>query len=312
MKKRILVVSSANMDFVMNVSCLPEAGETLLEETGNYSFIPGGKGGNSAIAVQRLGGDCVFCAKLGRDHSGSVLRQLYQNEGINVTYMHSTPDTPTGLAAITVEENGGNRITVFPGANDCLTADDAEEALLCYPDAVLLHFEIPNEAILSAAKYAAKQGAPIFIDAGPAKPDFPFDQLPELEVFSPNEQETEAYTGIYPATADLALKAAIRLEKMVKAKYYVIKLGDRGALVYDKTYYKIADAYMTKVVDTTAAGDGFTAALALEYVRTGNIMHACRYANAVGAMIVGKSGASTSIPNEAQLAKFVEMREIKL
>ena len=45
MKKRILVVSSANMDFVMNVSCIPEAGETLLEETGSYSFIPGGKGG---------------------------------------------------------------------------------------------------------------------------------------------------------------------------------------------------------------------------------------------------------------------------
>ena len=165
---------------------------------------------------------------------------------------------------------------------------------------------------MSAAKYAAKQGAPIFIDAGPAKPDFPFDQLPELEVFSPNEQETEAYTGIYPATADLALKAAIRLEKMVKAKYYVIKLGDRGALVYDKTYYKIADAYSVRVVDTTAAGDGFTAALTLEYIRTGNIMHACRYANAVGAMIVSKNGASTSIPNEAQLAKFVEMREIKL
>ena len=312
MKKRILVVSSANMDFVMNVDRLPRANETLLEETGNYSFIPGGKGGNSAIAVQRLGGDCVFCAKIGKDTSGAALRHLYQTEGINTNYVHSTPDAPTGLAAITVEGNGDNRITVFPGANDCLSADDAEEALLCYPDAVLIHFEIPNEAILSAAKYAAKQGVPIVIDAGPAKPDFPFEQLPELEIFSPNEQETEAYTGIYPATADLALKAAIKLEKLVNAKFYVIKLGDRGALVYDKTYYNIADAYMTKVVDTTAAGDGFTAALTLEYARTGNIMHSLRYANAVGAMIVSKNGASTSIPNEAQLAKFVEMKDIKL
>ena len=181
MKKRILVVSSANMDFVMNVSCLPEAGETLLEETGNYSFIPGGKGGNSAIAVQRLGGDCVFCAKIGRDHSGSVLRQLYQNEGINVTYMHSTTDAPTGLAAITVEENGDNRITVFPGANDCLTADDAEEALLCYPDAVLLHFEIPNEAILSAAKYAAKQGGPSLSTQAPQSPIFLSISCPSLK-----------------------------------------------------------------------------------------------------------------------------------
>ena len=104
MKKRILVVSSANMDFVMNVSAIPEAGETLLESTGDYRFIPGGKGGNSAIAVQRLGGDCVFCAKLGRDQSGATLRQLYQNEGINVTYMRSAEGASTGLAAIIVEE----------------------------------------------------------------------------------------------------------------------------------------------------------------------------------------------------------------
>lgn len=311
MKKRILVVSSANMDFVMNVSRIPNAGETVIE-SGSYKLIPGGKGANSALAVQRLGGDCVFCAKIGRDANGEALRKLFAAEGLNLSALRSTDSAPTGLAAVTVEADGSNRISVFEGANRYLNADDAEEALLCYPDALFMHFEIPDEAILTAAHFAAKKNIPIVIDAGPAKPDFPFDKLPPLEIFSPNEAETEAYTGINPNSAENALRAAVMLQRIVKSHYYVIKLGGRGALVYDGKYYNIAPSYEVKVVDTTAAGDSFTAALTLEYLRSGNIMRACRYANAVGALVVGKEGASTSIPNEKQLSDFIAARQIEL
>lgn len=312
MKKRILVVGSANMDFVMNVSRLPMPGETLIEENCDYRLIPGGKGGNSAIAAQRLGADCVLCAKLGRDANGDALRRLFSGEGINQTALRSTDEAPTGLAAITVESDGTNRISVFSGANSLLSADDAEEALLCYPDALLMQFEVPSDAVLSAAYHAAKKNIPIIIDAGPARPDFPFGELPPLEIFSPNETETEAYTGIYPSSADSALQAAIKLQKIVRSHYYVIKLGDRGALVYDGKYYNIAAPYEVKAVDTTAAGDAFTAALTLEYLRSGNIMHSCRYANAVGALVVSRAGASTSIPNEEELRIFVSTRGITL
>ena len=193
-----------------------------------------------------------------------------------------------------------------------ITADDAEEALLCYPDALLMNFEIPNEAILTAAHFAAKKGIPIVIDAGPAKPDFPFEKLPVLEIFSPNESETQTYTGINPSNADNALRAAVVLQKIVKSHYYVIKLGDKGALVYDGKYYSIASSYEVKAVDTTAAGDSFTAALTLEYLRSGNIMHSMRYANAVGAYVVSKRGASSSIPKEKQLFAFMENQGIKI
>ena len=311
MKKRILVVSSANMDFVMNVSRLPMPGETIMEN-GNYKLIPGGKGANSAIAVERLGGDCVFCAKLGRDANGEALKNLYAAEGINLSAIRWTPEAPTGLAAITVEEDGTNRISVFPGANNYLNADDAEEALLCYPDALLMHFEIPNEAIITAAHFAAKKNIPIVIDAGPAKPDFPFEKLPPLEIFSPNESETEIYTGINPNTAENALRAAVALQKIVRSHYYVIKLGGRGALVYDGKYYNIAPSYEVKAVDTTAAGDSFTAALTLEYLRSGNIMRSCRYANSASDLVVSRGGASTSIPNEKQLAEFIKAKRIEL
>ena len=77
--KRILTVSSANMDFVMSVSKIPQGGETQLE-SGTYQFVPGGKGANSAVAVRRLGGDSVFCCRLGKDANGSIMHNIYKKE----------------------------------------------------------------------------------------------------------------------------------------------------------------------------------------------------------------------------------------
>lgn len=178
--------------------------------------------------------------------------------------------------------------------------------MLCRPDALFMQLEIAPEAVIYAARYAAERDIPVFIDAGPALPDFPFEKLPRLEVFSPNETETEAYTGIAPSTPDACLRAATALSRMVDAHYYVIKLGGRGAYIYDGKYYFCLPAFDVKAVDTTAAGDAFTAALTLEYLRSGDIERAGKYANLVGAMTVGRAGALPSLPTSAELDKFTK------
>ncbi len=304
MKKRILTVSSANMDFVINTSRFPEAGQTLIGD-GSFRFVPGGKGANSAVAVQRLGGDSVFCTRLGNDRNGAELRRIYAREGIDCRFIVTDPERATGLASIMVEPSGQNRIIVFPGANSAICAEDVESAMLCRPDALFMQLEISPEAVIFAARYAAERDVPIFIDAGPALPDFPFSKLPRLEVFSPNETETEMYTGINPSDPDACLRAAMALSRMVDSHYYVIKLGGRGAYIYDGKYYFCLPALDVKAVDTTAAGDAFTAALTLEYLRSGDIERAGKYANLVGALTVGRAGAMPSLPTEAELQKFV-------
>lgn len=311
MKKRVLVVSSANMDFVMNMSRIPLAGETMIEN-GSYDYIPGGKGANSAVAFSKLGGDCVFCTRLGNDAHGARLRQVYKDSGIDTRFIFTDKTAKTGLAAIIVEESGANRITVYPGANFKLARNDIEEAFTCYPDAVFLQFEIPDSAIIATCEFAAKQGVPVFIDAGPARSDFPLDKLGTIEVFSPNESETRIYTGITPNTVENCLRAAIRLSTMVKAKYYVLKLGDRGAFVYDGRYHRIMPSLEVKAIDTTAAGDAFTAALTLDYLNTGDIYHACEYGNIVGAITVQRKGASVSIPTAEEVGLFIEQRKAEM
>ncbi len=311
MEKRILVVSSANMDFVMNMNSIPAAGQTVIESN-SYNYVPGGKGANSAVAIRRLGGDCVFCTRLGNDANGAVLNNVYKKEGIDVRFIARDNTVPTGLAAIMVEADGANRIVVYPGANLAITKDDIDNAMTCYPDALFMQLEIDPEAIIYAAERAAEAGIPIFIDAGPANKDFPLDRLPPLEVFSPNETETEIFTGISPNTPDNCLRAAIALSKMVKAKYYVIKLGSRGVYIYDGLYYHCLPTYDIKVVDTTAAGDSFTAAFTLEYLRTGDVERAGKYGNAVGTLAVSRAGAYTSLPTAAEVDEFVKKRNIKL
>lgn len=308
-KPRILTVSSANIDFLARMTTIPSVGQTLTSEDG-YEYTPGGKGANAALAVHKLGGDSVFCAKLGKDTHGTKLANLYAESGINTRFITADRHERTGLALVMVEDNGNNRIVVYPGANSRLNVGDVEDAMTCYPDALLLQFEIPRDTVLAAAEYARAAGTPIIVDAGPAIKDFPLEELGPVEIFSPNETETYAYTGIHPTSTDKCLKACMILSQRIKAKYYVLKLGERGVYLYDGTFFKVIAPYNVDVVDTTAAGDVFSAALTLEYLRSNDIRRACEYANIAGALTVAKEGAFNSVPSHDDIKKYVYDNDI--
>ena len=300
-QKKILVIGSANIDLSMNMYRVPKQGETLIDD-GGVAYTPGGKGANAALAFKKLGADVVFCTKLGADMHGQKLYNYYKEMGVNTSGIKVDHDAPTGLAVVMKESDGSNRIVVYPGANALLSTDNVLEAFSCSPDAVYIGFEIPFSVALAAAKIAAARNIPIFIDPAPADKEHQLENLPYLEVFSPNESETAEYTGITPTGADSALRAALALYKRVKCKYVVIKQGARGAFVYDGKHYSMVPAIKAdKVVDTTAAGDSFTAALTLEYLRCGDIKVAAKYACAAGAIAVSRMGASSSVPSEDEV-----------
>ena len=303
-KARILVVSSANIDFVQRMRRVPYSGETVVETDMGYSYVPGGKGANSAIAFARFGADCIFTCRLGRDSNAKRLISIYQREGIDTRYIREDPEVPTGLASILVEENGKNRIIVYPGANMTLSLDDIETGFTCYPDALYLQLEIPDEAILEACRRANQDDIPIFIDAGPARLDFPLEKLGRVEIFSPNENETRVFTGISPVNEDSCLRAAVKLSTRVDAKYIVLKLGERGSFVYDGREYWMIPAERVQAVDTTAAGDVFSAVMTYVYLQNGNIVSAVKYATCAAALSVTRLGASTSIPTLEEVIAY--------
>ena len=303
-KPRILAVGSANIDFIANVNRVPEAGETLLAG-GSYEFVPGGKGANCAVAAARLGADVVFCTRVGNDTYGRMLAKVYADEKIDCRSVIIDKTRPTGLASVYVEESGANRITVFPGANAAVSRSDVEDAFMSYPDALLTQFEIPLDTVYFAAELAAENDVPVFIDGGPVPPALDFSALGKVTVFSPNENEAYAYTGIRPTDAESYIRICLDLYSRMKVQYIVLKLGARGCYVYDGHFGEAVPSYSVNAADTTAAGDSFTAALTYEFLRSGNIRSACRYANAVGALTVTKRGALPSLPTEKEVLEFI-------
>jgi ribokinase len=307
----LLVVGSVNMDLVMQVDKVPGGGQTLLGR--HYSYVPGGKGSNQAVAAARLGMAVSFVGRVGEDAHGPVLRQRLEAEGISGEHLGSDDSQQTGFAAIFVEADGQNRIVVFPGANMAIRKEDVAEAFEASYAAVLINLEIPDAIVLEVCRLARQRDIPIVLDAGPIR-DLDFSQLHGLEIISPNETETRAITGIECRGVDDALQAAQKLVQIAPSRYAVIKLGERGALLYDaredsSAYLK---GYEVEAVDSTAAGDAFTAALTAHYLRFADIEQAVRYANAAGALAVTRLGAQPSLPTEAQLQDFIRERGLEI
>ena len=171
---------------------------------------------------------------------------------------------------------------------------------------------IPERAAIAATEYAARKNIPVIIDTGGVRADYQLTKLFPCEVFAPNETELAAFTGIAPTNTENCLRAVIRLASMIKSKYYVIKMGERGAFIYDGKYYNVVLAYDVNAVDKTSAGDIFTAALTSEYMATKDIMHAVRYANAASAISITREGSLNSIPTAEEIVDFAAKRQIKL
>ena len=305
-KKRILIVGSSNLDFVMNMYKLPEAGESVIDN-GGVAYIPGGKGAAAAIAFNRLGAESVLCAKLGADIHGQKLYNYYKEVGLNTCYIKVDHDNPTGLAVVMKEGDGKIRSVLFPGAGAELTTDIIVDAFECQPDALYLGFEIPYNMVVAAAKVAQSKNIPIFIDATNASKELDLEKLPPVEVFSPNEQEAYELTGIMPTSMETSLRAALAIARKSKAKNVVIKQGTRGAFLYDgKRYNTFPAVRADKTVDTTSAGDAFTCAMTLQYLRNGgDIKDAIKYGNVAAAITVTRPGATSSIPTEQEIYNFL-------
>lgn len=301
-KKRILLIGSANMELVMNMYKLPEPGEVVIDD-GGVAYLPGGKGTNGAIAITKLGAQCIFATKLGADSHGQKLYNYYKDMGIDTSYVMVDHDHPTGLSAIIKESDGSVRKLIYPGANSNITTEQIMEAFECNPDALYLSFEIPYAMAVNAAKIAASKNIPIFVSAGPANKEHALEALPPMDIFCLNEKEALEYTGVNPNTIQNALHASIALFRRCKCKYVVIKQGSKGAFLYDGKHYDTLPAIRAgKVEDLSGAGDTFTSALTVEYLRNGgNIRGAIAYANAAAAITISRAGCVTSIPTNEEV-----------
>lgn len=298
---RAAVVGSINMDIVLNMEKVPEVGENVLGTT--YGYACGGKGANQATGLVRLGARTKMIGKVADDTNGRKLLENLEKNGVDFSGV-ATNGVQTGLAAIIIDGEGRNRITVYEGANAEIDPDEAADCIDDSLDLLLVQFETREEVVVKCVNRAIEKGITTVIDCGPAK-NFVLEKMQGATIISPNESETKALTGISPDSESTILEASETLMQRSRAKYVVLKLGERGCSVYDGESLRIMPTYKTDVVDTTAAGDSFTAALALEYKRSGDIFAACDMGNKAGAIAVSRMGADASMPTVEDIGNFI-------
>lgn len=294
------VAGSINMDMILNMQKVPDVGENL---TGtSYGYANGGKGANQATALARLGAETKMIGKVADDENGRQLLENLVKNNIDVSGV-STEGTQTGLAVIILDGDGRNRIVVYEGANAEIDAIEAADCITDELDLLLVQFETDEKVVTECVNKAVKNNIVTVVDCGPAK-NFALEKMQGATIITPNESETKALTGIYPESEADILEASKILLGRSKAKYAVLKLGERGCSVWDGENLRLMPAYQSKVVDTTAAGDCFTAAMALEFIRSGDIYAACDMGNRAGSIAVSRMGADASVPTVEELNNF--------
>lgn len=306
-QKKILVMGSANLDFVVRVNKMPAVGETLLCKS--FERLPGGKGANQAYACGLLGGDVAFLGAVGKDGLGELLVDNLKKAGVNCTGVVFREEMSTGLAVIYVDDEGNNSIVVIPGANSSCFMNDLEkaEALLKEAGIVMAQLEIPQDEVYAVMKKAHEAGKFTILNPAPAPEAIPDWVYPTLHLITPNETELKKLTGMPVDTVDEAQQAA-RLLLKKGVKNVIATLGGRGALLVNRQGESLFAPPSVPVIDTTAAGDTFSGALAVKLAQGEALESAVIFANGAAALAVSRKGAQASVPTLQETEAFLQLQ----
>ncbi|HEX7066057.1 MAG TPA: ribokinase [Bacillales bacterium] len=302
MKKRpkVVVVGSINMDLVVSSDQAPVKGETILGT--DFQTVPGGKGANQAVAAARLGAEVSMIACLGDDMNGSVLLRQLENEGIDTTFVNTASGETTGVAVINLLSQGDNSIIVVPGANHRLSPAHVEktEQALREADVCLIQLEIPMETVVTAVKLARRHGAKVILNPAPAQ-ELSSEILASIDFLTPNETEASLLaTGSVARAADVK-ENVNALKKRMPNTVFVVTQGGKGVYFTDGDENEEYPAQSVEVVDTTAAGDSFNAAMAVKLAEGSSLKEAVAFATKVAAVTVTRFGAQTSLPTREEI-----------
>lgn len=299
--KNICVIGSLNMDLVVNVDAMPKPGQTIIGS--NFKEVPGGKGANQAVAMARLNGNVSMIGKVGEDGFGQTLINSLKNDKVDTTYIQTTKGS-TGVALITVDKNAQNSIVVSPGANFEVKEEDIDNNIKAIEnsDIVVLQLETPLNPIKYALNKAKELNKYTILNPAPAV-KLDDEIIKNVDLLTPNETELEIISGVSIETEEDIQKAAqIMIEKGVKE--LIVTLGSKGSLYINKEKSMFKKAYKVEAVDTTAAGDSYTGALAVALSQDKGIEDAMDFASKVGALSVLKEGAQSSLPTLEDVKNF--------
>lgn len=304
----LIVVGSANADIYVEIDRLPREGETISAKTGQT--LAGGKGANQAVCAGKLAYPTYFVGQIGDDAHGKLIAEALEDGGVRVDYLGTVSNAPTGHAVVMLQSDGQNSIIIVGGANmSCWPETLSEEYLEIVKNAgiVLLQREIPDSVNIQVAKAARSAGVPVVLDAGGVDLPIPSELASVVDILSPNETELARLTNM-PTENFEEISQAVRKCHEMGVKQVLVKLGAKGSALFTEgekpTRQSIIPAQT--VIDTTGAGDTFTAAFAVALVEGKSKTECLRFAAAAASLCVQVKGAIPSMPTRKSVFHLLQ------
>lgn len=292
--KKVAVIGSISMDFVVTTNIIPNQGETVVGEAFQTFF--GGKGANQAIALSRSELDVFMLGAVGNDSFGRSLIDNLKNNGINTEMIQTYDNVESGSAHIQIKD-GDNRIIIVPGANDLISVEVVQSyrEKLEQMDMVVLQNEMPMETIEYLIEFCSERQIAVLYNPAPAK-EIPERYLDKVTYLTPNEHEALL---LFPNQSQ---------EEMLRnyPNKLVITLGDQGAVFFDgEKQITVPAKKVDTVVDTTGAGDTFNGYFVKGILEGLSIEKSLALGNAASAIAIQTKGAQSGIPAYEKVAATV-------
>ena len=308
MRPKILTVGRIEVEIDMTFPAFPSAGRTVKGK--DLSRFPGGSGINSAIALNRICADAVLAGRVGSDPGGKRLVNFLASQKVDTRYILQDPILPTGNYVRMTEDGPNGRVNSrgirFEGAGGKLSAEDMDFAFKSYPMGAIVNADIPDEALLAAVFYGAKNDVPLLLDAtAKRETPLPVKELKHFEIFFADGDTAARMTSVEPTSLEKSLKCCIALAGMLEARYYVLNLAERGNFIYDGMYHRVVPAYDVEDHGCVASHHYFVAAMFAKYLVSGDIKAAVELGAVAEAAAKQRTGSATSLPTDQELKKFI-------
>ena len=302
----IVVVGSLNMDLVIRAPRHPNKGETLLGST--FGMTGGGKGSNQALAAARLGADSYMVGCVGKDDFGTRLRGVLTDNGVNCNYLESSAEAVTGVAVISVTDDGESSIIISRGANALLDEAALERArdIFASAEAVMFQMEIPSETVYAGLRLARREGCRTFLSAEPPY-SLPSEAWNCIDCMVLNERALNFYVSgsTDVPSRDMVSGMAHQIQRR-GVRDVVVTQSARGGLIFTGGRYFSYKPFKVHVVDNTGARDAFCAGLCVGLAEGMIMEKAARFASAAGALACTRIGAHPSLPWRREVEELME------
>jgi ribokinase len=305
---KFFVVGDVTVDLMYFVEDLPETGGDV---TVTQSLIePGGAGGTIAVTLARLGHQVKIATRVGTGPFSEVALSNIIATGVDTSHIQRDSGILTGSVILLITPDAQRTMISSVGASRNLDVDKLNVEDIASCDALVMSAYslvggTQREYALKALEIAKKAKMTTFIDMGPgavhALEDELIDLVQDVDYLLMNQKELYALTG------EGSISDAIAWLKEEGISRVIVKVGEKGSIVITPEHTELIEAFDIKgVVDTTGAGDYYTAAFAHGVMKGYELPYAARIGNVAGALNTTQIGAQRTTLDAATLERYAK------